>query len=264
MLERLNDIKKGYNSICIMGEKHPDMLMDLGVLKLSKGETYEFNLVNKEMAILLIQGEIIYNWGDKNIKADRLNCFDEVPWCLHICAGTNVKLTAKCDSELFIQSTANNRSFDAVMYHPHDIQTAKAGADNEMKGCARRNIRTVFDYDNAPYSNMVLGEVVNFPGRWSSYPPHHHPQPEVYYYKFDKPQGFGISLIGETPYKISQNSYSIIPGGLVHPQNSAPGYAMYYVWAIRHLDNDPWKKTRIDEECHKWLMEADADIWDEI
>jgi len=107
---------------------------------------------------------------------------------------------------------------------------------------------------------MVIGEVITYPGKWSSYPPHHHPQPEVYYYRFNKPQGFGCSIIGDEVYKITDSSMSIIPGGLVHPQTSAPGYAMYYCWMIRHLENNPWT-DRIDDKAHEWLLEPDVKIW---
>ena len=33
---------------------------------------------------------------------------------------------------------------------------------------------------------------------------------------------------------------------------------MCYVWGIRHLDGDPWRKTRIDDPEHAWLWKADA------
>lgn len=108
-------------------------------------------------------------------------------------------------------------------------------------GCMRREIKTFFDYDNAPYSNMVLGEVLNFPGKWSSYPPHHHPQPEVYFHRFDKLQGFGVSFAGGEIFKSGHNGLTVITSGF-HSQGAAPGYAMCYVWGIRHLDGDPWKK----------------------
>lgn len=40
---------------------------------------------------------------------------------------------------------------------------------------------------------------------------------------------------------------------LDHPQATAPGYAMYFCWMIRHLNENPWT-TRIIEEEHKWLL----------
>ena len=48
----------------------------------------------------------------------------------------------------------------------------------------------------------------------------------------------------------------------MHSQTAAPGYAMCYAWGIRHIDGDPWKKTRIDEEIHEWLWADDAKVWE--
>ena len=56
--------------------------------------------------------------------------------------------------------------------------------------------------------NMVLGEVLNHPGKWSSYPPHHHPQPEVYFYRFDYPDGFGAGFANGEIYKTRHNGMS--------------------------------------------------------
>jgi len=138
-------------------------------------------------------------------------------------------------------------------YKPEDILYQEFGK-GQWGGTGHRICSTVFDYDNAPYSNMVLGEVFNQPGKWSSYPPHHHPQPEVYYYQFDRPQGFGACFIGDDVYKSVHGSASYITDGNDHHQVVAPGYEMCYVWMIRHLKDDPWyKTTRFYAEEHEWL-----------
>ena len=111
-------------------------------------------------------------------------------------------------------------------------------------GCIKRDVRTCFDLDNAPYSNMVLGEVVNLPGKWSSYPPHHHPQPECYFYRFDKPMGFGAGWGNGEIYETHHNGLAIITDKM-HSQVTAPGYSCCYAWGIRHLPGNPWDKTRI-------------------
>ena len=48
-----------------------------------------------------------------------------------------------------------------------------------MREASTRIVRTIFDLSNATDAKLVLGEVISYPGKWSSYPPHHHPQPEV-------------------------------------------------------------------------------------
>ena len=182
--------------------------------------------------------------------------FEKTPYCLHVPRNVKVEITAKEGTEILIEQTDNDRYFDPVFYTPDDILYQEFGK-GQWDGTGYRICSTVFDYDNAPYSNMVLGEVFNQPGRWSSYPPHHHPQPEVYYYQFDKPQGFGACFIGDNVFKSTEGSACFITDGFDHQQVVAPGYEMCYVWMIRHIDGDPWyKTTRFYAKEHKWLTEA--------
>ena len=168
-----------------------------------------------------------------------------------------VTITAKAHSELYIQATVNETPYEAVMYTPDKVQVEHKGFGGELMGCMSREIKTFFDLDNAPFSKMVLGEVLNLPGKWSSYPPHHHPQPEVYFYRFDYPDGFGAGFANGEIFKTQHNGCAVINHGF-HSQTAAPGYAMCYAWGIRHLDGDPWDKTRIDDPEHAWLWKADA------
>lgn len=261
MIHNLKKLNYGENVLCKIDGENKDMLMDISIEKVQKSENKEFYEEHKEMAVLLLTGSVRVNWLDSTRTMERKSVFDEDPWCLHVPKATKVTIEAEEESELIIQCTGNKESFTAKFYAPEDCQSDIFG-EGTWNGTARRVVRTVFDYKNAPYSNMVMGEVITYPGKWSSYPPHHHPQPEVYYYKFNKPQGLGLCLIGDDAYKISDNSFATIPGGLVHPQSSAPGYAMYYCWMIRHLENNPWV-DRIDVPEHKWLWEKDVKIWPE-
>ena len=58
-------------------------------------------------------------------------------------------------------------------------------------------------------------------------------------------------------YKTGHNGCAVINHGF-HSQVVAPGYAMCYAWGIRHLEGDPWLKTRIDDKEHEWLWKPDA------
>ena len=141
-----------------------------------------------------------------------------------------------------------------TVLRPFDCYLLGVGGTGMVK---QGEIKTYFDLDNAPFSNMVLGEVLNYPGKWSSYPPHHHPQPEVYFYRFDRPQGFGAGFADGEIYRSGHNGMAVIRHGF-HSQTAAPGYAMCYAWGIRHLEGDPWDKTRIDDAEHEWLWAEDA------
>lgn len=230
-----------------------EMLMDITVKKMRKGEKAVLLDEEKESALLILSGKIILNYNGAASEIFRKNPFEGLPFCLHCCRGTRVEIEALEDSEFIIQKTDNEKLFAPVLYTPETCGYEEAG-EKQWDGTAHRTIVTVFDMDNAPYSNMVIGEVFNKPGRWSSYPPHHHPQPEVYYYMFDKPQGFGACFIGDEVYKTRDGCAAFITGGNCHQQATAPCYTMYYCWMIRHLPGDPWDKTRIYEEGHTWML----------
>lgn len=261
MFERFDGIDFGYNSLAEIDGKHSNMLMDVGIYKLKDGEEIVLKDNEKETAILLLDGKVKMIWEDNEEDIERKSLFDEEPWCLHVSKAVEVKVKANGIAEILVQKTDNNKEFESKLYTPADCGTEIFG-DGVWGNSSRRMVRTIFDYSNAPYSNMVMGEVINTPGRWSSYIPHHHPQPEIYFYRFTKPQGFGACFIGEDAYKVTHNSMCAIPGGLSHPQVTAPGYGMYYCWMIRHLDGNPWT-DRIDEDEHKWLLDPNAKIWPE-
>ena len=257
------NIQNGYNEYIEL--KSPTgrlAMMDAGMLVLEPGKSYQICEADKEAAVLLLTGDVVFEWDNQKAPAKRTSEFDENPFCLHTPPGIACTISANTHSELFIQKTNNQNKFAAKFYSPEDTHTQRAGANGELGGTMRRDIRTIFDYSTAPYSNMVLGEVVTFPGCWSSYPPHHHPQPEVYFYRFDKPQGFGAGFTNGNVYEVHHNGLLLITDKF-HSQSAAPGYAMFYVWGIRHLDDYPWEKTRIDDEPHVWMLEKDPDIWHE-
>ena len=235
-----------------------EMKMDFDVLVLSKGETYRDDR-ELEKAYLLVAGEVRFDYDGKTYTQARSNCFDEPPTALHVCKSTAVALTALSETcEIDILRTDNEREFESRLYLPKDTPDEFRGA-GLMHETSTRIVRTIFDYRNAPYANLVLGEVIGFPGKWSSYPPHFHPQPEVYFYRFDKPQGFGAGFANGELHRTGHNGLLVIQSGF-HSQVAVPGYGLYYVWGIRHLPNDPWKKTRIDEPEHLWMLKPDAEF----
>ena len=256
MLEYNNYDANGERLICEMGKKHADMLMTIKVKKFKDNETITVLDSANETAFLILRGEASITWQGTTETMKRSGPFEKTPYCLHVPRNIEVSITAKEGTEILIQQTDNDKDFAPVFYKPEDILYQEFGK-GQWGGTGHRICSTVFDYDNAPYSNMVLGEVFNQPGKWSSYPPHHHPQPEVYYYQFDKPQGFGACFIGDDVYKSVEGSASYITDGNDHHQVVAPGYEMCYVWMIRHLPDDPWyKTTRFYAKEHEWLASS--------
>ncbi|GHU35151.1 5-deoxy-glucuronate isomerase [Clostridia bacterium] len=231
-----------------------DMLMDIREYRREEGDLCAFLSHDEETAILLLSGEILLIWEGKQQICSRKDVFTEGPWCLHVPKGVEVVVEPTDGyGEYLVQKTHNDRVFPSKLYSPEDAPW-KDVCRGKFGDTANRRVNTIFDYNNAPYSNMVLGEVLNDKGNWSGYIPHSHPQPETYFFLFDRPEGFGASFVGDEVYKSTHRSFSAIPGGLTHPQVCAPGYTMYTCWMIRHLDGNPWT-DRIDDERYTWLYD---------
>lgn len=261
IIRHKNPFKVGYNSIVDVVKKHPEMLMDFGILKLDKYD--EFNdHQKKERAYLLISGAVELEWEGNKTRAKRSSCFNEAPTCLHMPSGIPITIRGlQNNTEVTVHRTKNDQSFLPVLFRPQDCQIRQVGV-GIAKEMATRTVRTVFDKSNRPESNLVLGETINLPGRWSGYPPHYHPQPEIYLYKFNLESGFGYAELGEEVFKVRNNDVTLMTDGISHPQVAAPGYAMYYLWVIRHLDGSPYTGPIFEPE-HLWLNDMNAPIWPE-
>ena len=249
--------KNGEMILTTYDNEYKDMMMDIRVCRIAAGETRKFLRAVEETAVLLLSGKITYRWEQKQRTVSRKDVFTEDPWCVHVCGGTAVEVEAAEDSEILVQCTQNVREFPARLYSPQDAPWNDS-CQGKFGNVAKRRVSTIFDHDISPESNMVLGEVLNDRGNWSGYLPHRHPQPETYFFKFDRPEGFGASFVGDQVFKSVNNSFSAIPGGELHPQAAAPGFQMYTCWMIRHLDGNPWLQTdRCEDERYTWLHDAE-------
>lgn len=245
------EFENGVKVLSRAGDAVNDMMMNITVYRMQAGTCRTFCYPGEEMAVLLVQGQITFAWQGREEMGHRSSFIEEGPYCLHTPQGVEVTVTAASDSEVLVQTTCNETAFASVFYRPEDCRNDIFGL-GVLEGKLERTVRTVFDYKNAPYSNMVNGEVINHQGGWSSYTPHHHPQPEVYYYRYERAEGFGACFIGEDVYKIKDGSVAAIPGGKTHPQVTAPAFLMYYCWMIRHLPGNPWTDRVVDPR-YTWI-----------
>ena len=232
------------------------MLMDVRVYKMNAGEVRKFCREGEEIAALLLSGAVTFRFEGREHAAARKDVFTEGPWCVHAPGGVEISVSAETEAEILVQCTKNDRSFASKLYRPEDAPW-KYSCKGKFGDVAKRRVNTIFDHDICPESNMVLGEVLNDRGNWSGYLPHRHPQPETYFFLFDRPEGFGASFVGDEVFKSVDHSFSAIPGGELHPQVVAPGFQMYTTWMIRHLDGNPWLQTdRCGDERYVWLHDV--------
>lgn len=255
-------VSRGYNVFLSLDERQGEgSLMDVGLLLLEPGDRYTFHEEDKEVSWILMQGEATCTFEGQTVSMNRPNPFEHGPFCLLQSRGKTSEVVAQKTCEFYVQKTYNDRTYPTHLYTPDEVHTWARGNEGELDGMMRRDVRTCYDYESRPDSNLVLGEVVNRPGKWSSYPPHNHPQPEVYFYFFEHPNGFGAGWCDGKPHELHHHGCLVVTDGCNHQQVMAPGYPCCYTWGIRHLEGNPWEKTRNDDPAHTWLLEPHPEYW---
>jgi 5-deoxy-glucuronate isomerase len=234
----------------IVDEK--DFGLGFGLIKLDPN-TELVDRREEERCLMLLRGSVRFEWEGGFLEARRASMEEELP--SSVSAGASVRILVKALSEgaeLAVFSASSARGA-AVLEIPSDEVSVAAVAPAHLKGTADRFIRTVLGDANAPDSGLTMGEVVTLPGRWSSFPPHHHTQVEIYHYRFFPSGGFGYSGLGDEVFAVRDGDTLVIPPGLVHPQVAAPGCTMIYAWGIRHLEGDRFRpESRIYPAEFDW------------
>ena len=261
LLHHPEQYPSGYTAISDLNSPNKNAGINFGILKMQKGESK--NLISPfESAYLLMNGEIDFIYDGKTYHAHRSSLFDENPIAIHFAPNQEVMIEAKSDCELAVSQVENSKTFETVLFDENNMLESERRGKGLLNDTSYRIVRTIFDIRNRPDANLVLGEVITFPGCWSSYPPHHHPQPEIYHYRFTEPQGYGHGELGDQIYKVTQNDTLFILSEEDHAQAAAPGYGMYYIWPIRHLPDNPYTIPEFTKE-HEWCKttEANSRVW---
>lgn len=247
----------GYTPILRAGE---DLFgLDFGIQVLDATAHEETH--RRESVWVLLAGEATLEWEGGRARARRISLFDDPPSVLHLGPGAAIRVETYGErTEWAVARTDNRADFTARYFAPESIAPEYRGA-GLAQGTCERNVRLVFDRTTRPESNLVVGEVVNYPGRWSSYPPHHHPQPEIYHYRFTHAQGYGHAELGEEVFRVRDGDTLRIPGGRTHAQVAAPGYGMYYLWIVRHLDAAPYTGFEYAPQ-HTWMLDPRQQGWE--
>lgn len=261
-LKQETEFSKGYNMFTELNGLHSEMLMDFGILKLEKDMIFEEDL-QLERVYHIVCGEIEFTWNGQSKAVKRDDFLDDNLSCLNVPRGVKVQIKGIADnSEIAVIRTENEKDFEPKLYTPEDAIVQTRGKDI-IGGAGERVVKTIMDVKLSPDSNIMMGEDKQYPGKWSGFPSHYHDQPEIYFYKFRPQQGFSLIKHGEEAVLVEHNDAALIMPGHVHPQACAPGYEMYYLWVIRHLEGNPFIKPTMVKK-HMWVEAEAGDYWDKM
>jgi 5-deoxy-glucuronate isomerase len=232
--------------------------VQLDVFALSAGDSRAFTPPpGQEGALVLIEGDATFD----GVRAHRTSVFDQRATAVYLPSGSSVVAGATRDAEIVFTTTLGYDLEDIgeepMVVYPDGVVVHPRGQPGWQ-----RDVHDVIA-DTVPARHLLVGETFNEPGQWSSFPPHKHdgvdgePQlEEVYYYRFDHPDGFGFQGLYEADgvaeaVFLRHGSVVGIPRGY-HPVCAAPGYRLYYLWA---LVGDQRQLAMHEDPVHRWLNE---------
>ena len=267
-------LKRGYTRI-VSPENSELKYIEFGRLFLpEKNERYEGETGDREAVLTIFGGkcsvqvktatqEVSYN-----SIGDRRDVFSGKPTMVYLPPNVEYHIIAETAVEIGVSMAPSNSNSPPILVKPKDVIESQVGAWNW-----RRTVYTSIG-ENVKAQRLLVGETLNPPGNWSSYPPHKHdekglsevPLEEVYFFKVKPPHGFGLQRIYTSPeddepfdeiFLIENDDAVVIPRGY-HPVVAAPGYQLYYLWVLAGEDRryGAWS----DDPRHRWLKDCESII----
>jgi 5-deoxy-glucuronate isomerase len=217
-------------------------LIRLELGDIAAGESFE-TVPEGEALVVVLRGvvDVVVDGAALGRAGGRANVFEAPGDAVYAPPGSAVRLTAvDADAEVAIASAPLDGAepASARIIRPADQDIAERGEGNWS-----RSVRTMLGPQHAA-GRLLVGETINPPGNWSSYPPHKHDTDnpphevqleEVYLFKVDPPGGFGVQLLyrdgNEQAFTVRDDDVAAITAGY-HPVVGAPGYSLYYLWVM--------------------------------
>jgi 5-deoxy-glucuronate isomerase len=212
-----------------------------------------------EQVLVLLSGDI----ECLGRRAVRHDVFDTRASAVYLPPGRSAEVHAHAPTELAQVTTRHCDlpqlpNAEPCFVAPDDVVVHRRGEPGWQ-----RDVHDVIA-DTVPAQRLLVGETFNEPGQWSSFPPHKHDgadgEPaleEVYYFRFDRPEGFGLQGLyeangDERAIFLRHGAIVGIPRGY-HPVCAAPGSRLYYLWA---LAGSPRRLATYEDPPHRRLHDV--------
>lgn len=238
--------------------------IDLALADLADGEVLDLE-AGPERAAVILSGRVEATAGDTALgtAGGRSSVFEAPGDTVYAPAGMPLHLQA-LDGPAQVAVTGAAASANGGppprIIRPDDQRIAEVGTGNWS-----RTVRTILGPEHDA-SRLLLGETINPPGNWSSYPPHRHDRhdpprevnlEEVYMFRVDPPGGFGMQILydengQEEAFLVRDDDVAAIRGGF-HPVVAAAGYSLYYLWV---LAGEGREMIPYMDPAHAWVQEG--------
>ncbi|MGB9678179.1 MAG: 5-deoxy-glucuronate isomerase, partial [Candidatus Ratteibacteria bacterium] len=168
----------------------------------------------------------------------RKNVFEEPPVAVYLPPFYEYSIEFEKKTEICIVGCKGKGTGKPKFINSKEIKFRRVGQETYF-----RNITDIIP-ETFPAEKIILGETINDPGNWSSFPPHKHDKnnlpdenflEELYFFKIYPTTGFGVIRIfdenDDNLFLIKNNEVVTIPKGY-HPVGIIPNHQIYYLWAL--------------------------------
>ncbi len=252
--------KYGYERI-ITDRNSTLAFAEMDMLKLANGDSYTVDEKGKEFAIIVMYGSCNVCGKDFSFEkvGVRKDVFSGVGESVYVGLNTSFTITAvDGDVKVCLAKAPADKYFKPQVVRTADIKTKELG-----KGAYTRS--AAFNVaENVEANLLYIGEFWVEDGKWASFPPHKHDVDnmptegfldEIYYFEFDKLEGFGVQMVYSKEgdineaYKVKTGDAVEIPKGY-HPFTVAPNYKNYCLWIMAGKNRGIFCTV---EDDHKWI-----------
>ena len=213
------------------------------VRRIAEGRQWAGRTGTSECCLVLLAGQCRVVIGDRvETLGPRASVFASYPHAMYLPPGTSFRVEADQPTELAdgrapakSSGRPGGKKLEARVIAPRDCGFEIRGGGN-----ATRQIVDIIP-PGFPADRLLVCEVFTPSGNWSSYPPHKHDvdRPphevkleEIYYYRFDHPDGYGIQRLydrrSDRALTVRHGDVTLIRSGY-HPFVTAYGYNAYYL-----------------------------------
>jgi 5-deoxy-glucuronate isomerase len=243
--------------------------LSFGARKLNKGEKWNHNTGDDELCIVLLGGRfsVTSKWGEWTTDGAREHVFGGLPHAVYFPSDTEFSLTALSSTlDIAYGHTKGDPKLTGFFVTPEEV--LRHGIELRGGDNASRQINSILPPGSMSH-RLVCVEVFTPSGNWSSFPAHKHDSrkvndegklveaslEEVYFYKFNKPQGFALQKVYTDSRDLNEiaephaDDAVLVPRGY-HPVAAGHGYDTYYLNVLAGSDQSLMNS---DDPDHKWI-----------
>ncbi len=236
--------------------------------RIRAGEQWQAETGDFEYGLVLLGGvcSVQSSRGEWAKIGRRPNVFSGMPYALYLPAHTSFTVTAISELDLACGWCKSEGEHPPQLVIPETVAIEIRGGGN-----ATRQINSIFP-PGFNCHRLIAVEVYTPAGNSSSYPPHKHDVhrvdslgnlieadlEEVYFYKFDKSQGYATQRVYTPDAKLDEvivardSDVVLVPEGY-HPVSAAHGYPTYY---LNFLAGSAQSLANSDDPEHAWIKQT--------